>query len=83
MAIRYKIKILLVILFAVQFFLVIQGKVNAQSDDDYVNIKKANKAYVDEKYDSAVAIYEKIIAKGYIAPELNYNLGNAYYRLGL
>jgi tetratricopeptide (TPR) repeat protein len=82
MTIRYRIKILLVILFAVQFILVKQGKVYAQTDDDYKNIKKANKAYVDEKFDSAVTIYEKIITKGYIAPELNYNLGNAYYRLG-
>jgi tetratricopeptide (TPR) repeat protein len=82
MTFRYKIKILLVILFTIQFFISKQGKVNAQTDNDYKNIKKANKAYVDEKYDTAVAIYEKIIAKGYIAPELNYNLGNAYYRLG-
>jgi tetratricopeptide (TPR) repeat protein len=54
----------------------------SQTDLDYQEIKLANKFYTEEKYNDAAVLYEKILAKGFVAPELNYNLGNAYYRMG-
>ena len=50
--------------------------VSAQSDA----IKQANSLYVKGDYTSAAKRYEEILAKDGIAPELYYNLGNAYYK---
>jgi len=43
-------------------------------------LQKANQAYVSEEYALAAELYESIIAQGYEAAELFYNLGNAYFR---
>ncbi len=43
---------------------------------------EANNAYLKKNYTAAIADYEKIINNGYISPELYYNLGNAYFRVG-
>lgn len=40
----------------------------------------ANKLYAEEKYDEAIKIYEQIATDGYIAPELFFNTGNAYFK---
>jgi len=45
-------------------------------------VERAGKAYADGNYSHAVALYEQVLAMGYDAPELYYNLGNAYYREG-
>jgi len=50
------------------------------NDNDYV-IQKANEAYSQGKYDTAIVYYEDIIAKSYEASELFYNLGNAYFKI--
>jgi tetratricopeptide (TPR) repeat protein len=40
----------------------------------------ANGAYQDKKYSEASELYEQLLAEGYRSAELEYNLGNAYFR---
>jgi tetratricopeptide (TPR) repeat protein len=44
--------------------------------------QKANDAYEAGDYEGAAARYERLTSEGVVAPELFYNLGNAYYRSG-
>lgn len=41
---------------------------------------QANKLYMDQSYENAAEVYEKLILNGKIAPEVYFNLGNAYYK---
>lgn len=43
--------------------------------------ERGNMLYNESAYDSAVAVYEDIINKGYSSAELFYNIGNTYYKL--
>jgi tetratricopeptide (TPR) repeat protein len=43
-------------------------------------VKQANYLYAKGDYSNAAKIYEKILAKDGIAPEIYFNLGNAYYK---
>ncbi len=45
-------------------------------------MNKANNLYQQEKYEEAIKLYNQIIDNDYVGPELYYNLGNAYFRLG-
>jgi tetratricopeptide (TPR) repeat protein len=81
MSIQNAFKILIQFLFSMMA-VCLSNITYSQTNQDYQNIKLANKFYVDEKYNDAAVLYEKVLAKGYVAAELNYNLGNAYYRLG-
>lgn len=42
--------------------------------------KKANELYSQEKYNSAILLYDSIISSGLESSELYYNLGNCYYK---
>lgn len=42
----------------------------------------ANKLYMDQSYEKAAEAFEKLIATGKVAPEVYFNLGNAYYKTG-
>ena len=42
---------------------------------------KADELYGKEKYEEAAAIYEKILKRDGVSPELYYNLGNCYYKM--
>lgn len=55
---------------------------SAQNQDAAALFQKANDAYVAKDYTLAAELYEQIVAQGLAAPELNYNLGNAYYKQG-
>lgn len=44
---------------------------------------EANRNMANEQYERAVRVYEQILGKGVEHPDLYYNLGNGYYRLGL
>lgn len=44
-------------------------------------LKTGNKSYANGLYYYAIEAYEQIIDSGYEAPELYYNLGNAYYKI--
>lgn len=43
-------------------------------------IDSANSAYAKGNYENAIKLYESVIDKGLEAPELYFNLGNAYYK---
>jgi len=43
-------------------------------------IRQANEAYVNGQYSYAIELYESVIKQGLEAPELYYNLGNAYFK---
>ncbi len=45
-------------------------------------VKHANDLYSKGDYKAAAEEYENIIAAKSVAPELYYNLGNAYYKSG-
>lgn len=44
--------------------------------------KKANDLYAKAEYTEAAELYEQLVSNNNIAPELYFNLGNAYYKLG-
>ena len=46
-------------------------------------LKAAHETYLNEEFEDAVALYESLRTMGLEAPELYYNLGNAYFRLGM
>ena len=78
-SITYKISQLSILAFILQF--VLSTELHAQTEDDYFLLKQANKAYTEGEFQKAVEIYEKLVNTGYVAGELYYNLGNAYYRV--
>jgi tetratricopeptide (TPR) repeat protein len=43
-------------------------------------IAKGNDCYKNSQFDSAIVCYEKVVAQGYVAADLYFNLGNAYYK---
>ncbi len=43
-------------------------------------IRQANEAYVNGQYSYAIELYESVLEQGLEAPELYYNLGNAYFK---
>lgn len=47
-----------------------------------VLFNQANKLYMDQSYEKAAEAYEKLVATGKVAPEVYFNLGNAYYKTG-
>ena len=49
----------------------------ASTQDDY---QKANSFYSEGNYEEAITLYEAILSNNYIAPDIYYNLGNAYYK---
>lgn len=61
------------------FISVICTDIKAQNPEDL--FRQANQLYNESAYDSAAAVYEDIINKGYSSAELYYNLGNTYYKL--
>jgi tetratricopeptide (TPR) repeat protein len=44
-------------------------------------LDSANNAYSKGNFEKAALYYEKILSEGYEAPEVYFNLGNAYYKL--
>jgi tetratricopeptide (TPR) repeat protein len=43
---------------------------------------RGNQLYEAGEFEEAVDVYEEAVARGAVAPELFYNLGNAYYKSG-
>ncbi len=62
-------------------FLVIFCTLQLVAKTNNPDIEAANKAYNKEKYNDAITLYNKVLEKGDIAPDLYYNLGNCYFRL--
>lgn len=65
-------KILMLIIF-------IATSINSQEVKESFDL--ANDLYKNERYSEAIDAYKKIESKGFISPELYYNLGNSYYKL--
>ncbi len=53
----------------------------AQENSPSALYNKANQAYQEQKYPEALKLYKEIYNSGLHSSELNYNLGNAYFRL--
>lgn len=68
-----KIKIL-----SILFFTGLSLLLQASPQEDF---EKANKAYMAGFYENAASLYEKILESGMDAPDLYYNLGNAYFKM--
>jgi tetratricopeptide (TPR) repeat protein len=49
--------------------------------DPQVILARANRAYSAGSFDSAAILYKKVADDGYAAPELYYNLGNAFFKM--
>ncbi len=62
-------------------FLVIFSTFHLVAKTSGPDIEAANKAYNKEKYDDAIALYNKVLEKGKEASDLYYNIGNCYFRL--
>ncbi|MBI1227257.1 MAG: tetratricopeptide repeat protein [Bacteroidetes bacterium] len=53
-----------------------------RAEDEARIFAEGNKAYQEQDYAKAIKIYEQLLDSGYRAPELEYNLGNAWYKKG-
>ena len=53
----------------------------SQSDSLYQNIKLGNEAYNNSEFEKAIDLYKSVYNTGFTSAELNYNIGNSYYRL--
>jgi tetratricopeptide (TPR) repeat protein len=52
----------------------------AKADENKNTIDSANAEYAKANYEKAALLYESVINKGLVAPELYFNLGNAYFK---
>lgn len=53
---------------------------NIKADAFSDSVVKANEAYSNQEFELAARLYKSIVDAGYEAPELYYNLGNAYFK---
>lgn len=60
-------------------FLMITALLHAEGNRDSL-YNAAGTAYSEGNYESALEMYEQIVTKGYEAPDLYYNMGNAAFR---
>jgi tetratricopeptide (TPR) repeat protein len=51
-----------------------------KANENNQTLDSANSEYAKGNYENAIGLYESIINKGEVAPELYFNLGNAYYK---
>ena len=51
-----------------------------QAGENQSLITDANQSYSDGDFQEAVEWYEQVLANGYEAPQLYYNLGNSYFK---
>jgi tetratricopeptide (TPR) repeat protein len=70
-----KIYIIILLIFSVLI-------AKAQNQDADALFQKANNSYSEKDYKLAAELYEQIVSQGFKAPELSYNLANAYYKQG-
>jgi len=54
--------------------------VKALSSKPALLFQKGNESYEQEAFQKAIKYYESVLDKGYEAPSLYFNLGNAYYK---
>lgn len=61
-------------------FIFIFGSFSIFSQNPEDLIREANEAYSRSEYSHAIELYEQVISLDLAAPELYYNLGNAYFK---
>jgi hypothetical protein len=61
--------------------LVLLSAITVAAGTGNATIDSANAAYAGSDYEKAAKLYEEVLASGLEAPEVYYNLGNAYYKL--
>ena len=61
------------------FLVLFLAALPARADERFA---EAQRAYVDRDYDTAIARYEALAAGGAASADVQYNLGNAYFRAG-
>lgn len=61
-------------------FIIVFAGLTAQAQDLSPIIENGNQHYVDGRFEEAIHTYESILDSGYEAPELYFNLGNAYFK---
>lgn len=66
---------ILIILYLSSFSIIFANDYQSKFED-------ANKLYSEEKYSTAIDIYENLIKSGVQNSDLYYNLANAYYKIG-
>lgn len=67
--------------FVIVNFLVLILVSDLTNGNSYIDsLEYANQQYMNGKFERAIESYHTIIDSGYEAPELYYNLGNAYYK---
>lgn len=66
------------IIFIFSVILAFSSSIKAETN----SVKKANDLYAKGDYQAAANEYEEILLKDGVAPELYFNLGNAYYKSG-
>lgn len=54
----------------------------AFASDINAQYQEANKLYQEGKFDTAAVLYDGILQTEMVAPEVYYNLGNCYYKMG-
>lgn len=62
------------------FTLLMLAMYTAYSQELDLRIKNANEEYTKGNYVQAVGLYKQVVDEGSIAPELYYNLANAYFK---
>lgn len=61
-------------------FLIFCFNINLRAQDNTVIFDNANNEYAKGNYQAAIGLYQQIIKSNKVAPELYYNLGNAYFK---
>ncbi|MBI5915801.1 MAG: tetratricopeptide repeat protein, partial [Bacteroidetes bacterium] len=61
------------------FSILLETSLLAEETDQV--FRQANEAFQQKEFEKAVKLYDQILEAGYRSPELEYNLGNAWYRL--
>ena len=65
---------------SVAFLLLIFIASSAKADENIAAFDSANASYAKGNFDKAIKLYESITKKNLEAPEIYFNLGNAYYK---
>jgi tetratricopeptide (TPR) repeat protein len=59
-----------------------RGTTSREQDAIHSLLFLANQAYLEDRYEEAAGLYERIVERGHLNGHVFYNLGNTYIRLG-
>lgn len=66
----------------IMMLLLFLASVHAFAEESTVQFEQANQLYRNGKYQDAARIYEQVVKNGFEGPDLFFNLGNCYFKLG-